>query len=505
MKPEKNTKPPQAVNPLQFNHHFLLWALFVVALIRFSTLGMYPLMDKTEARYAEIAREMVATHHWITPQLDPGVPFWGKPPFSFWLTAISFKIFGINEFAARLPSLILSLLTVYLIYILGTKLKDQTLGLSSAIILSTTGLFLGSAGSVMTDPSLVFSMTLSMVSLAMSFLVESKKDKKCWGYLFFISIGISFMAKGPIGWVLTFLPIMIWCIWHKQWKYLKINLPWGTGILLTLMIAIPWYFLAEQATPGFLKYFFIGEHWQRFVQKGWTGDLYGSAHAQPKGMIWLMMIPAAMPWIFLLAAMAVWCFKNKDVRLRKLKDDVWLSYLVFWLLSPLLFFSLAGNILITYLLPSLPAFAILMAAALRSCNDEKTTRPWFSSFNAFKYTALFFPLVGLLAAVTFLPIEGRKNSQWDLVRVFKELRKDKTGSLFYIQSMPQSADFYADGDAVLIQDHYQEKMATELSDDNDDFFVIQESDLKKFSSELLAKIHEVGKFNKNILYQEIVP
>ena len=501
MRPEKKSNQPQVVNVPRSNHHLLLWSLLIVALMRLSTLGMYPLMDKTEARYAEIAREMVATNNWVTPQLDPGVPFWGKPPFSFWLTAISFKIFGINELAARLPSWILSVLTVYLVYLLGTKLKNQTLGLLSAIILSTTGLFLGSAGSVMTDPSLVFSMTLSMVALAMSFLAESTKDKKRWGYLFFVGAGISFLAKGPVGWVLTFLPIVAWCIWHKQWKLLKINLPWGTGILLTLIIAIPWYVLAEQATPGFLKYFFVGEHWQRFVQKGWAGDLYGSAHAQFKGMIWFLMIPATMPWIFLLAAMAVRWFK--DERLHKLKDDVWLSYLVLWLLSPLVFFSLASNILITYLLPSLPAFAILMAAALRSFNEELTPRPWFFSFKAFKYTALFFPLVGLLAAMTFLPIEGRRNSQWDIARLFQELRKDQTGSLFYIQSMPQSADFYAGGDAILVQDHYQQRLETELSDDNDDFFVIQKSDLNKFSPDLLTKIHKVGKFNKNILYREM--
>ncbi len=500
---ENKSKQLQASDIRPYNHIFLFWAIIAVFLIRLFTLGMYPLMDKTEARYAEIAREMVATNNWITPQLDPGVPFWGKPPLSFWLTAISFKIFGINEWAARLPSLILSIWTVYFVYLLGTKLRGQTFGLLSAIILSTTGIFWASAGSVMTDPSLVFAMTLSMISFAMVFLVESKADKMRWGYLFFIALGVSFITKGPIGWVLTWLPLTVWCIYHKQWNQLKQYLPWKKGICLTFMIAIPWYILAEQATPGFLKYFFIGEHFQRFIHKGWSGDLYGSAHAQPKGMIWVLMIPATMPWVILLAGMFTGWFKNFDHRLLKLKNNLWLSYLLLWCLSPLVFFTLAGNILITYLLPSLPAFAILMAIALSPFNNKLVVRPWFFSFKTFKYAALATPLVGLMAALTFLPVLGRKNSQWDLVKIFETQRTDKTGSLFYIQGMPPSADFYANGDAVLIQDEYQQKVENVLANHHDDFFVIQECDLNKFSPKILAYIYPIDKFNKNILYREL--
>ena len=79
------------------------WVVLVAFMIRLTTLGLYPLGDTTEARYSEIARKMVETGNWITPQFDYGVPFWGKPPLSTWTRAASFELFGVSEFAARLP------------------------------------------------------------------------------------------------------------------------------------------------------------------------------------------------------------------------------------------------------------------------------------------------------------------------------------------------------------------------------------------------------------------
>jgi len=95
----------------------IVWAaLAIVALVRLLTLGLYPLNDTTEARYAEVARKMLELNDWITPWYDYGVPFWAKPPLSTWLTAISLKLFGINEFAARLPYFLLALLIAWIVW-----------------------------------------------------------------------------------------------------------------------------------------------------------------------------------------------------------------------------------------------------------------------------------------------------------------------------------------------------------------------------------------------------
>lgn len=86
------------------NERTLWWVLGSILLLRLVGLGIYPLMDTSEARYAEMARKMVELNDWITPMFDYGVPFWGKPPLSFWTQAASMTVFGVNEFAARFPA-----------------------------------------------------------------------------------------------------------------------------------------------------------------------------------------------------------------------------------------------------------------------------------------------------------------------------------------------------------------------------------------------------------------
>src|SRR5665647_2501274 len=112
----------------------LLWALAVLVAGRIATLGLYPLLDTTEARYAEIARKMVELNDWITPWFDYGVPFWGKPPLSFWMTAVSFTLFGINEFAARLPHFLGALLVAWLVWDWSTRRSRQEAWYSAALL-----------------------------------------------------------------------------------------------------------------------------------------------------------------------------------------------------------------------------------------------------------------------------------------------------------------------------------------------------------------------------------
>jgi 4-amino-4-deoxy-L-arabinose transferase-like glycosyltransferase len=118
--------------------NMLLCLILAAAIVRLISLGLYPLMDTTEARYAEIARNMVELNDWVTPWFDDAVPFWGKPPLSFWLTAASFKTFGINEFAARLPHWLAGLAVVWLMW--GMAVRH-----SPRLALYATTLLVGSA------------------------------------------------------------------------------------------------------------------------------------------------------------------------------------------------------------------------------------------------------------------------------------------------------------------------------------------------------------------------
>ena len=131
-----------------------------------------------------------------------------------------------------------------------------------------------------------------------------------------------------------------------------------------LALALPWYVMAEIRTPGFLQYFIVGEHFLRFVDPGWQGDLYGTAHKRPYGGIWLDWLLATMPW----GLAGLWLFLRPGqdaplrTRLASLARDPLRAYLLLWGLAAPAFFTLSGNILWTYVLPSLPPLALALGA-----------------------------------------------------------------------------------------------------------------------------------------------
>jgi 4-amino-4-deoxy-L-arabinose transferase-like glycosyltransferase len=337
-----------------------LWLVLLgLVLLRLVSLGLYPVMETTEARYAEIARLMIESNDWITPWFDYGVPFWGKPPASFWLTAISMRVFGLNEFAARFPHFLGGLGIGYMTWRLARQ-RSVEAGVYAPILLAGSLLFFISAGAVMTDVTLVIGTTLTMFSFWNGLHTEGRSAQfGRWGM--FVGLAIGLLAKGPIALILSGFPLMVWTIWQSQFGRVWRVFPWICGILLVIVLTLPWYVLAEQHTPGFLKYFIIGEHWDRFVHSGWKGDLYGTAHAYPRGTIWLFALAALLPWTFLLPLAALWWRRSPSNVKPATKNQAWLTYLVIWGLTPCIFFTFAGNIIVPYVLPALPATALLGA------------------------------------------------------------------------------------------------------------------------------------------------
>ena len=191
----------------QKNHLIIFISIITLVIFRFFLTGFIPLLDKTEARYAEIARLMYETNEWIVLQIDYGIPFWAKPPLSTWLSAISINLFGVNEIATRLPSF---LLCIVILIILGKFVKKSAYSFYlPAFILLTTPEFLIHMGVVSTDVTLTFSITLIMLS----FWKAMQNDQKTfWNYLFFFGVGLGLLSKGPIALILTGPPIFIWCL-----------------------------------------------------------------------------------------------------------------------------------------------------------------------------------------------------------------------------------------------------------------------------------------------------
>ncbi len=341
----------------------LAWLLLALAFaIRLLSLGSYPLMDTTEARYGEVARKMAELGDWITPWYDVGVPFWGKPPLAFWLSAGGQLLLGANEFASRLPHWLLGVLVLWLVWDWQAR-EDRRQAWIACVLLGCSALFFVASGAVMTDMALALALVLAMRGFWLG-LHGAEGIRRREGWLMFLGLGLGLLAKGPLTLILAGLPIGLWALLEWRWRALWRGLPWIRGSLLMLLVAAPWYLLAELKTPGFLEYFLLGEHWQRFVTAGWDGDRYGNAHAYPYGSVWLFLLAAAFPWSLWLPLLLWlgWRQRGEVVDGVASRRRYWL----FWGLAPCLFFTFAGNVLWTYVLPGLPALALLAADLLRA-------------------------------------------------------------------------------------------------------------------------------------------
>jgi 4-amino-4-deoxy-L-arabinose transferase-like glycosyltransferase len=413
----------------------LLYLIGAVALFRLISLPFYPLMDTTEARYAEIARIMAESQDWVTPWFDLSIPFWGKPPLSFWITAVSFKIFGVNEFAARLPHWLAGLVVVWLVWGMAVR-RSVRLAIYTNALLVGAAMFFLSAGAVMTDMAMVVGTTMAMRGFwqGMYGSVVDQTRERWW---LFVGLGIGLLAKGPIAVVLSLVPIFAWMFISGNLVTVLRALPWARGGLITLLIALPWYVVAEIRTPGFLDYFLVGEHLNRFLVPGWKGDLYGSAHNFPRGTIWLFLILDLLPWTALLPLLFLTRLFRKT-KLEKVSDDgKWKIYLWLWALTPTIFFTFAGNILWPYVLPGFPALA-LMAGAWLERDPEPRIVDWFLSIGMVTTIILFATYVIGLKVTQF----DKERSQKALIADYQS-RKQFNEALIYVGPRMFSADFYS--------------------------------------------------------------
>ncbi len=423
--------------------------------IRVLTLGLYPLYDPSESRYAEMSRKMLETGNWVTPLIDYGVPFWGKPPLTIWMTASSLWLGGINDFSARVPSLLLSLGTAWVIFYLASVQRGRDNAWNAIVILFSTVLFFVMSGTVAMDVCMSFGVTLALASF---WLALHEEGKSFWSYLFFIGLSIGMLAKGPIAIVLSGISIGLWTAISGEWLRVWKRLPWIKGTLLMLCISVPWFLIAEHKTPGFLEYFFIGEHWKRFTESGWTGDLYGSGRAHTRGMIWVYWLAAAFPWslIFLKSLMTAQV-KQKSVALIQSNDD-WILYCLLWMASPLLFFTFSANIIWTYVLPGLPGFALLLA-------------DWLKPSKYRPALALCAPLSFLgLVAVYHFPNVDFFRSQKRLVAAYQQA-SGPDEHLIYLNERPYSAQFYLQGKALQLTDFAT--LQDGLTDSSHNFYVLK--------------------------------
>jgi len=343
--------------------------MLVAAAIFFGCMFRPPaLMDDVDATQAQIARNMLVSGDWVTPHLD-GVKYLEKSPLKYWMIAVSYEIFGVHDWAARLPIALVTVLLCWLAVRIGTWAFSARAGLYAGLVLATcVGLFLFTR-ILIPDVLLTFTITLAMWSFLRA-LEPDEAHPRRWAHLMAASIGVGLLLKGliaavfPIGGGLVYLAASRQLFQRHAWRRLQ---PFS-GALIVLLIAAPWHLLATLHNPpylyfsmrsgpgqyhGFFWFYFFNEHLLRFLNLRYPRD-YDTV---PRLYFWLFHLLWLFPWSAYLPAAVRLSYKPDDRGGRmRLLALCWTGFLLF-------FFTLSTT-QEYYSMPCYPALALLLGCAM---------------------------------------------------------------------------------------------------------------------------------------------
>ncbi len=334
-----------------------------IFLFLFYTWAM-PLIDPDEPRYASTARDMVLNNNWIVPYFN-GVPRINKPPLFYWTIAVSYKIFGISELSARLPSALAAIGMVFVTYLLGKRIENRQKGFWAGVTLMASPLFFLISRFCITDMLLSFFICSSLYLFFVEYLESSNRGIGGFQthsyrrlFLYFL-LGMVFLVKGPVGILLFILITLCFLVWMRDLRYLR-RLWYLSGFLLFLGIicawGIPfWLSLGTEQISALLSQEMSG----RFVS--------GYAHPEPFYYYVPVFFIGFFPWSLFVLIPIVHVIKRRKGLPVEEKKQVY--FFCSWLIMTLLFFSLSHSKLMTYVLPLSPSVALLTVSFSR-CEKE---------------------------------------------------------------------------------------------------------------------------------------
>lgn len=332
-----------------------VWGLLLVFLaIWFYALEARTLVPTDEGRYAEMAREMVATGNWVTPRLN-AIKYFEKPPLQNWMNALTFELFGLGEWQARLWTGLCGLLGVFLAGYTGRRLFGPRVGFHAALVLGSSMFWMAMAHINTLDMGLAGMMALALCGLLLGQHNDaSRRERRNWMLVCWAGMALAVLSKGLIGIVLPGAVLVLYTLFSRDWAIWK-RLHALPGILLFLAITVPWFVLVSLQNPEFLHFFFIHEHFQRFTSK-----------IHHRAGPWYYFIPILLlgiiPWLGVLAQ-SLWAGRRDNVTAAASGFQP-KKLLLTWSVFIFLFFSVSGSKLPSYILPIFPALALLIACYL---------------------------------------------------------------------------------------------------------------------------------------------
>lgn len=394
----------RAKHPKLISIGLVLWILAIAGLMLFWNLGSTGLIDETEPLFAEAARQMTVTGDWITPYFNGDTRF-DKPPLIYWLMAIAYKFFGVNEWSARLPSalsaLALTLISGYTLWHFGQPTSSQsascqappsTSSLSSpsasstpspapfTALLGTTMLILnaytfGWGRTGHSDMLLSACMGGALLAFFLGYVQPKRPTQQYWYLAFYVLMALAVLAKGPVGIVLPGLIIASFLLYVGNVGKVLRELHLIRGGLIVLALAVPWYVLTTLANgEAFIDSFFGYHNFERFT-------MVVNRHKEPWYFHFLVVIAGFLPWsIYLPAAIAQLHPLHRKIWQQQPRSHHLGIFALSWFLVVLLFFTVASTKVVSYTLPLVPAAAILVAQLwVRDWAEPgRRSRLWFS-------------------------------------------------------------------------------------------------------------------------------
>jgi 4-amino-4-deoxy-L-arabinose transferase-like glycosyltransferase len=372
----------------QRTREWLLLAGFCIFLF-FYGLGQFGLVGADEPRYAQVAREMLARHDWITPTLG-GKAWLEKPVLYYWQAMVAYRLFGVHDWAARLPSAIDASLTVLGVYFFLRKLRPE-FRLEGALMTASAAGLVGFAHSASTDMALAAMFSLAMLA----WYAWWETSHKAYLAGFYVFLALAVLAKGPVALALAGVVVVLFAVAAQDARIVLRSL-WIPGLLLFLLVVLPWYLAIQTRHPDFFRVFILEHNLARF-----GSNLYH--HEQP---VWFYLPVAALalvPWSVFVGVSMVEVVRAWWAERKALFDsgDALNIFLMLWLIVPVLFFSLSRSKLPGYILPAIPAGPLLVAEYLgRHVSDGDRPSHWVVVLHAVTAAAPLVPALMISYLVT---------------------------------------------------------------------------------------------------------
>ena len=379
--------PTMTPNPA-FRPRWMGYALLACALIWFVGLEYRGLAMPDEGRYADIAREMLASNDWVTPRLN-GIKYFEKPPLQYWATAAAFAAFGADEWTARLWPAVTGLLCIAFTAFAARRLAPGSPpGLAALILAGSWGFFLG-AQFLTLDMGITFFLTAAMLAYILSRRADIPPwAQRNWMLLAWAAAACAVLSKGLIGVVIPGLVLAVYVAVERDLSPLR-RLHWIAGLALFAAIVVPWFVLVQLRNPEFFRFFFIHEHFERYLLPD---------HHRPGP--WWYFVPIALvglwPWTPSIPAAVARAWKAPAAGGFRID-----RFLAIWAAVVIVFFSASRSKLPGYVLPAVPAILLLLARHYEGLSERVRRAPALACAASGLAVALL--AAGLLVASDRLP------------------------------------------------------------------------------------------------------